>query len=113
MSALAIRRFPERITRRRQGTATFNLYGEPESGAMVETVLAASVQPLKLSDADIAGGVSLVERLQVYVRESDALTAAFEDRQADTVVVDGKSYVVEESRSWPGRHCRATILRAT
>ena len=75
MSALAIRRFPERITRRRQGTATFNLYGEPESGAMVETVLAASVQPLKLSDADIAGGVSLVERLQVYVRESDALTA--------------------------------------
>ena len=35
MSALAIRRFPERITRRRPGTATFNLYGEPEGAVTV------------------------------------------------------------------------------
>ena len=76
MSALAIRRFPDTITRRRQEPGDYNLYGEWVEGAMVGTVLAASVQPLKLEDSDLVGGVQLSERLRVYVPAPDALAAA-------------------------------------
>ena len=83
-------------------------------GVVIEKEFPASVQPLSLDDADTAGGVSLRERWIVFVPEPDALRAAFEDRNAD----DGDSYfdtdfVVAESRSWPGSHTRATILRET
>ena len=113
MVALALKRFPDTITRRRQGPGSYNPFGEYEPGASVDTDLKASVQSLNLTDSDIAGGVSLVERLRIYVRESDALLAAFDDRQADKVLWRGESYVVEETRAWPGRHTRATILRET
>ena len=112
MSALAIRRFPDVITRRRQGPGDYNEYGEWVEGAVVQTELKASVQPLKLEDSDLVGGVQLSERLRVYVPEPDALAAAFDTAEADRVVVDGREFVVEESRSWP-THTRATILRAT
>ena len=107
------RRFPDKITRRRQAPGATNSFGEFQPGATTEVTFAASVQPLKLEDSDLAGGVSLVERWVVFVPEPDALRAAFEDRNADTVIVFGTTFVVEESRSWPGSHSRAVLLRET
>ena len=105
------RRFPHRIVRRRQESGAVNPFGEFVPGSITETEFAASVQPLKLEDSDLAGGVSLVERWKVFVPEADALRAAFEDREADHVIAFGTDFVVEESRSWPGSHTRATLLR--
>ena len=110
---LAARRFPAAITRRRRGADTINDFGEPVAGPVTETTLRASVQPMSLEDADFAGGVSVSHRLSVYVPAPRALAAAFEDAQADSVVVDGLEYVVEESQSWRGSHTRATLLRET
>ena len=104
-------RFPHRIVRRRQESGTTNTFGEFVPGTVIEVEFAASVQPLKLEDSDLAGGVSLVERWVVFVPEPDALRAAFEDREADHVVVFSTTFVVEESRSWPSSHTRATLLR--
>ena len=113
MSRLASRRFPDVIVRRRQAPGDFNTVGEWVPGALTETELMASLQPLHLEDSDIAGGAQLVERLRVYVPAPDALAAAFDDREADSVLYDGKTFVVEESRSWRGSHTRATLLRET
>ena len=110
---LAPRRFPETIVRRRQGAGGYNQFGEFVEGTVVETELRASVQPLLLEDSDIAGGAQLQHRLKVYVPEPNALAAAFEDREADRVVVAGIEYVVEETQSWAASHTGATILRAT
>ena len=104
-------RFPDRIVRRRQEPGTTNAFGQFVPGTEIEVEFAASVQPLKLDDADVAGGVSLVERWVVFVPHENALLAAFEDRQADTVIVFGTTFVVEETRSWPGSHTRAVLLR--
>ena len=113
MTGLAPRRFPHRITRRRQEPASRNAFGEFAEGAVTEVEFAASVQPMALEDADIAGGVSLHDRRVAFVPEPDALRAAFEDREADQVIFFGTTFVVEESRSWPGSHTRATLLRET
>lgn len=110
---LALRRFPETITRLRTASAGRNSAGEYIEGAIVEAELRASVQPIALTDTDIVGGVSLVERFKVYVPEPDALRAAFDDSIADRVVIDGREFIVEESRSWPNSHTRATVLRET
>ena len=110
---LAPRRFPDRITRRRQAPGATNAFGEFVAGAITEVEFAASVQPLALEDSDLTGGASLVERLKVFVPAAGALLAAFEDREADTVAYLGVEFVVEESRSWPGSHTRATVLRET
>ena len=110
---LAARRFPDTITRRREGASTTNDFGEFVPGAITESELRASVQPMSLEDSDFAGGVSVSHRLSVYVPAPRALAAAFEDAQADSVVVDGLEYVVEESQSWRGSHTRATLLRET
>ena len=79
---LALRRFPDEVVRRRQGPGGYNEYGEFEPGAVVETIFPARVLPLSLEDSDFAGGVSLLERLKIYVPrgiarrrgEADALT---------------------------------------
>ena len=111
---LSLRRFPDRIVRRRQAPGDRNSAGEFVPGATTDTVFRASVQPLKLADADIAGGVQLAETFKIYIAEPDALAAAFDDyRQADTVRWNGATYTVVESRSWPHGHTRATILRET
>ena len=55
------------MVRRRQGPGTRNFYGEFEPGAVQETIYPARVLPLSLEDADFVGGVSLLERLKVYV----------------------------------------------
>ena len=67
MTRLAIRRFPDEVTRKRALPGMYNDYGEYVSGAIRETVFRCSVQPLALDDNDIAGGVSLIERLRVYI----------------------------------------------
>ena len=64
---LALRRFPNEVVRRRQGPGTINFYGEFEPGPVVETIYPARVLPLSLEDSDFVGGVSLLERLKVYV----------------------------------------------
>ena len=67
MKRLALRRFPNEVVRRRQGPGTRNFYGEFVPGAIVETIYPARVLPLSLEDSDFIGGVSLVERLKVFV----------------------------------------------
>ena len=67
MRRLALRRFPNEVVRRRQGPGTRNFYGEFVPGAIVETIYPARVLPLSLEDSDFAGGVSLLERLKVFV----------------------------------------------
>ena len=114
MGQLSPRRFPDRITRRRQGPGRRNEFGEFVPGDVVETAFKASVQPLAIEDTDFVGGSMLSERMKVYVPEADALVAAFEDRKADYVALDdGRVFVVEESRSWTGSHTRAILLRKT
>ena len=67
MRRLALRRFPNEVVRRRQGPGTTNFYGEFEPGPVVETIYPARVLPLDLEDTDFVGGVSLLERLKVFV----------------------------------------------
>ena len=67
MRRLALRRFPNEVVRRRQGPGTTNFYGEFEPGPVVETIYPARVLPLSLEDSDFVGGVSLLERLKVFV----------------------------------------------
>ena len=110
---LSARRFPDTITRRRQGPGGFNQYGEFEPGAVQETEFKASIQPLKLEDLDTTGGARVSHRLKVYIPEPGALAAAFGDAEADQVLVDGLEYVVEESKTWRGSHTRAVLLRET
>ena len=110
----APRRFPHTITRRRQEPGERNRAGEYVPGPVIETEFAASVQPQDLEAVNISGeGGRLVERLNVFVPEPDALAAAHRDRLADHVLWNGRDYVVEESRSWPSGHTRATLLDET
>ena len=110
--SLAARRFPDRIVRRREGPGARDRHGEYQPGAVVETEFPASVQPLALADNDIAGGAILADRVKVFIPVPDALAAAGESMSADHVVLaDGRDFVVEESRSWPRSHTRATLLR--
>ena len=48
----------------------------------METIYPARVQPLSLEDADFAGGVSLVERLKVYVPQGVARNRGVADALA-------------------------------
>ena len=109
-TTLAPRRFPDRITRLRQMEGTVNKAGEWEPGAVIETVFAASVQPIKVEDVDAVEGARLSERLKVYLPIADALMAAGETFEADLVRWKGRTYTVIESRSWERGHCRATLL---
>lgn len=108
---LSIRRFPQTITRRRQAPGVFDSFGEFQPGATTETDFRASVQPLSIEDKDLEEGARLSEKMKVYLPNENALLAAFDDRGADRVVYNGIEYIVEESRSWPGGHTRATIIR--
>ena len=107
----SVHRFPQTITRKRQAAGTRNRFGEFEPGDVTETEFRASVQPLGLEDEDVVEGSRLLERLKVYIPEPDALLAAYEDREADKVEFDGVEYIVEQSKSWPGSHTRAVLLR--
>ena len=67
MRRLALRRFPDEVVRRRQGPSTTNFYGERVPGSITETIFPAKILPLSLEDSDFVGGVSLLERLKVFV----------------------------------------------
>ena len=108
---LAVRRFPATITRKRQTPGHRNEFGEWVPGEVTETEFPANVQPISLEDEDAVEGSRLDERLTVYIPQPQALLAAFDDRQADTVLVDGAEFTVEKSRSWRGSHTRAILLR--
>ena len=111
---LAARRFPDTITRRRRAPGDRDDLGEWVPGVVTETALPASVQPLKLEDADEEGGSQLQERLKVYIPQPHALIAAFGDREADRVLVgEEEEYVVESSSTWIGTsaHTKAVLLR--
>ena len=110
--SLAARRFPDHITRRREASGSRNEFGEWVPGAMTETALRASVQPVRLEDVDEArDGTRLVDYRKVLVPASGALAAAHEQAGADRVVIEGSEFVVETSESWRG-HTRAIVLRA-
>lgn len=87
--------------------------GEWVPGTTTETSFSASVQPISLEDDDLPEGVLYSNRLRVYIPEPDALLAAFDDANADQVVVDDLVYTVEESMTWRGHHTRAVLLRTT
>ncbi len=67
MRRLALRRFPNQVVRRRQSVGARNEYGEFVPGQVVETIFPARVLSASLEDRDFVGGVSLLERLKVYV----------------------------------------------
>ena len=71
MRTLAPRRFPDTITRRRTMPGALNEFGEWIDGAVRETLLQASVQPIEISDADFAGGAQLRARLKVFVASAE------------------------------------------
>ncbi|MDE0052601.1 MAG: hypothetical protein OXO52_22695 [Rhodospirillales bacterium] len=77
MTRFAPRRFPDTITRKRTAPGGYER-GQYVEGAVTETTLRASVQPLAIEDSDFVGGAQLVERLKVYVPQLDALLAAFD-----------------------------------
>ena len=110
---LTARRFPDTITRRRRAPGGRSDLGEWVPGAVAETDLLASVQPLELEDVEAVRGTRLRDRLRVFIPQPHALIAAFGDREADRVLVDGAEYVVESSSTWSGNsaHTKAVLLR--
>ena len=64
---LAARRFPDRIVRRREAPGRRDQFGEWQPGAVERVELRANVQPLSLSDSEMAGGEQLTHRLKAYV----------------------------------------------
>ena len=109
---LAARRFPDSIIRRREEPGYRDKNGEWVPGATVETTLRASVQPLKLEDADTVAGVRVQDRRKAYIPVPDALRAAADDATGDVVIYQGLEYAVTLSESWPN-HTRAMLLRET
>ena len=64
---LAARRFPDRIIRRREMPGRRNDIGEWVPGAVESVELRANVQPLALTDSELAGGTQLTHRLKAFV----------------------------------------------
>ena len=135
------------ITRLREAPGAYDDTGRWVPGAVTETTLVASVQPLGLTDAETVGGAqyrnrykAFVPHLQIVNMNPDRITwgtevlgwgadvlgwggassladlddaplvAAFSDRGADRVEINGADYVVEVSESW-GSHTEAVLLR--
>ena len=108
--SLAVRRFPDRIVRRRPRPGDRDHNGEWVPGAVQEVELRASVQPVRLEDFDEASGLRLEDTRRVYVPAPGALVAARDQNVADDVVIDGDVYRVQNSESWRG-HTRALLVR--
>ena len=106
---LAARRFPDRIVRRRQGPGT-RVAGRYVEGAVTETPLRASVQPVAVEDVLQEGGERLSDRRRIYVPGRSQLRAAADDSEADTVVIEGEAFAVVEAEAWRS-YTRAVVLR--
>ena len=63
------------IVRLREAPGAYDDTGRWQPGAVTETTLLASVQPLVLEGADLAGGVSLIERVKVYAPSVEYVAA--------------------------------------
>ena len=63
------------ITRLREAPGVFDDTGRWQPGEVTETTMLASAQPLVLEGADLAGGVSLIERLKVYAPSVEYVAA--------------------------------------
>ena len=92
---------PDRVTWRRV-TSAFNDFGEPVT-TTTESEVAASVQPLKLTDDESVAGTSAIDRRAVFVREAPAIT--------DEIVIAGEAFNIQDVRAWPG-HARVVVVRA-
>ena len=111
---LAPRRFPETITRRRQSAGGSQQRGRVGPGSRDRD------RTCRFRPTARPGGLRH-RRRRVFGRADQglhpgaeyALAAAFDDGEADRVIYGGREFVVEESRSWPGSHTRATLLRET
>ena len=108
---LSGRRFPDTITRKRETPGDYNDYGEFVPGTVMETDFQASVQPVALEDLDNPEGARVSDKLKIYIPVPYALAAAFEQANADKVLVDGLTYVVDESKAWRRHHTRAIVTR--
>ena len=131
--------FPHTITRQRTSPGGRDNTGVYQPGRTEAVEMAAKVQPVTLEDSDQLGGGRVVDRLKVFVPDvaggtirrgfssafssaffrgsvvsnESALSAAFEDSAADTVLYDGRKYTVIESQRWRGSHVMAVLLRET
>ena len=129
------------IVRLRESPGGYDATGRWQPGAVVETTMLASVQPLGLANTETAGGAQYRNRLRAFVPYAQVsttnpdgimsggdllgwggtsslvdlddapLVAAFSDRKADRVLIDGADYVVEFSEAWPPGHVEAVLLR--
>ena len=106
---LAARRFPDRIVRRRQGPGS-RVAGQYVPGAVTETTLRASVQPVRADDLLTQGGERLSDRRRLYVPGRAQLRAAADDGEADEVLLDGEIFAVVEAEVWRS-YTRAVVLR--
>ena len=93
---------PDRVTWRRV-THTFNDFGEPVT-TTTDTEVAASVQPLKLTDDESVAGTSAEDRRAVFVRTAPAIE--------DEFVIGGETFNIQDVQGWPG-HARVVVVRAT
>ena len=98
---LAPRQLRDRVTWRRV-RLTSNDFGEPVT-TTTESEVAASVQPLKLTDDESVAGTSAIDRRAVFVREAPAIT--------DEIVIAGEAFNIQDVRAWPG-HARVVVVRA-
>ena len=71
MRTLSPRRFKDVITRRRTMPGGANEFGEFISGAIRETLLQASIQPMAIEDKDFVGGSQLQARVKIYVASAE------------------------------------------
>ena len=110
--ANAVRRYRDTITRRRIAPGVYDDLGEWIPAHPVDTAYRASVQPLGTTDSELVGGAQLSDRRVAYVPEPDVLVAAFDDGEADRVIIDGAEYVVTDSWSWPS-YSKSHLLRET
>lgn len=105
------RRYPDTVVRLREAPGSYNSGGW-SPGAVTETTMAASVQPLGLSSLPGEIGDQLLDRLRVFVADPHDLAAAFDDRRADRVrLADGRVFKVQQSETWPGSHTEAVLIR--
>ena len=98
---LAPRQLRDRVTWRRV-RLTSNEFGESVR-AITDTEVAASVQPLKLTDDESVAGTTAVDRRAVFMREAPAIT--------DEIVVAGEAFNIQDIRAWPS-HARVVVVRA-
>ena len=110
---LSGRRFPDSITRQREGPGHFNDHGEFVPGMTLVHAFKANVQPLSLTDDLLSEGARIMSQIKLYVPIDESrpgetpLRAAATTANPDMVTWRSATYRVEESWFW-GDHVRAT-----